>query len=112
MMNKNLFKDIPEELSQEFFEVLQDREALKIERIVSKGHYTPENEWYDQQWDEWVVLLTGAATLRVEGHAALYDLFPGDHILLPAHIRHRVEWTDPAQESVWLAVHFRPDATG
>ena len=105
-MIKNIFKDIPDTLPDEFFEIIHDQANIKIERIVSLGHFTPKGEWYDQDWHEWVVLLTGAATLRINGQNELIDMVSGDHIMLPAHLRHRVEWTDPDTETVWLAVHF------
>ncbi len=79
-----------------------------MERIVSLGQQTPPGEWYDQSDDEWVLLLSGAARLLIEGESQASALQPGDCLLLPAHVRHRVEWTDPAQPTVWLAFHFRP----
>ena len=105
-MKGNLFSNIPKDLPEEFLEILAQSADVKIERIVSRGHTTPEGEWYDQSKDEWVVLLSGKARLLIEGEEAPVVLKPGDHLLLPAHLRHRVEWTDPDQDSVWLAVHF------
>ena len=102
----NVFQNIPKALPEEFFDTLYQQQNLKIERIVSKGHITPEEEWYDQDWNEWVILLSGAASLKVEGESELRNLLPGDCVMLPAHLRHRVEWTDPEKESVWLAIHF------
>ncbi|MGI9276946.1 MAG: cupin domain-containing protein [Endozoicomonas sp.] len=102
----NLFQDIPETLPEELVEVLAEGGNVRIERIVSRGHQTPEGEWYDQDWDEWVVLLSGQAKLEIEGRAGLLEMKAGDHIVLPAHQRHRVAWTAPDQDSVWLAVHF------
>ncbi|MGI9279307.1 MAG: cupin domain-containing protein [Endozoicomonas sp.] len=106
---KNLFQDIPGDLPNEIFEDLHSGQQFKMERIVSRGHITPAGEWYDQEWDEWVVLLTGTAQFRIEGKEALLDLNPGDYLHIPAHQRHRVEWTDPDRDSVWLAIHFKPD---
>ena len=79
---------------------------LRLERIVSIGHATPAGHWHDQDRDEWVLLLRGSAGLRFEGDAAAVTLRPGDHVLIPAHRRHRVEWTDAAEPTVWLALHF------
>ncbi|UYM15537.1 cupin domain-containing protein [Endozoicomonas euniceicola] len=104
----NLFDNIPQSLPQELIEVLAEGKGVTIERIVSRGHVTPEAEWYDQDRDEWVVLLTGAASLKIEGKQELIQLSPGDALHLPAHLRHRVEWTDPDQDSLWIAVHFTP----
>ncbi|MGB1271988.1 MAG: cupin domain-containing protein, partial [Endozoicomonas sp.] len=66
----------------------------------------PEGEWYDPSWSEWVVLLSGSARLTLDGQSQPVDLKPGDYLLLPAGLRHRVEWTDPDKDSIWLAVHF------
>lgn len=102
----NLFDNTPQSLPQEFIEVMTKSDNVTIERIVSRGHVTPEGEWYDQDRNEWVVLLTGAARLKLEEGEELVHLNPGDSLLLPAHLRHRVEWTDPDQDSIWIAVHF------
>lgn len=82
----------------------------RVERIVSWGDVTPEGEWYDQETDEWVVVVRGAASLCVEvdGKPRTWGLGPGDSCFLPAHCRHRVGWTAPDEPTVWLAVHRRP----
>ena len=102
----NLFEQVPESLPDELIEVLTQGDCVTVERIVSRGHVTPEGEWYDQDRNEWVVLLSGAASLRIEGKSDLLQLRPGDAVLLPAHQRHRVEWANPDCNSVWLAVFF------
>ena len=109
-MNRgNLFTDIPAgALPAELSHVLWQTPPLRVERIVSRGHATPPDQWYDQDADEWVVLLTGSAGLRIDGRAELVVMRPGDYVLLPAHVRHRVEWTDPNQDTVWLAIHCGP----
>ncbi len=104
---KNIFTNIPLSLPEEFFEVLGESDTLRIERIVSEGHTTAPGEWYDQQWDEWVLLLSGGALLRLEEPDTAVTLNPGDHLLIPAHRRHRVEMTTPGEKTIWLAVHFR-----
>ncbi len=105
----NLFAGLSSRpLSQEVIEVLWQTGPLRLERIISHGQATPPGEWYDQATDEWVVLLTGAARLCIEGCPSLLDMRPGDHVLLPAHLRHRVEWTDPNADTVWLALHVLP----
>lgn len=91
---------------QETFQTLLNQAGTRLERIVSHGHTTPPGVWYDQDWDEWVLLLSGAARLRIEGQAELAALQPGDYLWLPAHCRHRVEWTDETQATVWLALHL------
>ncbi len=103
----NIFTNIPHPLPSELFETLADSGTLRIERIVSQGHTTPPGEWYDQEWDEWVLLLSGGATLRFEDQEAVILLTPGDHLLIPAHRRHRVEMTDEGENTIWLAVHFK-----
>lgn len=102
----NLFAALPAILRTEQVDVLTDAAGVRIERIISRGHVTPPGEWYDGERDEWVALLAGAARLRFEGEAAPRALAPGDWLHIPAHARHRVEWTDPEQATVWLAVHF------
>lgn len=102
----NLLRDLPPAGADEQFETLLTRNGVRVERIVSNGQATPLNEWYDQGWDEWVLLLAGSAGLLVEGEAVPRVLSPGDCLLLPARCRHRVEWTDPAARTVWLAVHL------
>lgn len=101
----NLFADLPPALSAEVFQPLLERAGLRIERIVSHGQATPAGEWYDSEDEEWVVLLAGQASLRLEEDQHPVSLRPGDWIHLPAHCRHRVEWTDSGQPTIWLAVH-------
>ncbi|MGD9738960.1 MAG: cupin domain-containing protein [Bauldia sp.] len=97
----------PEEVTE-----LLARPGVRIERIVSTGQSSPDGFWYDQAADEWVVLLAGAARLQVEGEAAPRTLEPGDYLVIPAHCRHRVDWTDPAAVTVWLAVHLTAGGPG
>lgn len=106
MSSKNIYSNIPDVLKDEFFEVLQKNASIKIERIVSRGHNTPENNWYDQPQNEWVILLKGSAGLRLENEDEPRVLEPGDFIMLPAHLKHRVDWTAPDTDTVWLAIHF------
>jgi cupin 2 domain-containing protein len=90
----------------EIFETLVERGGIRIERIISHGQATLEGEWYDQERDEWVLVLSGRAGLLIEGEAEPRELGPGDYVDLPAHCRHRVVWTDPDGPTVWLAVHW------
>jgi len=103
----NLFAQIPDRIPAEISEILLKTHRLHVERIVSAGHATPAGRWYDQETHEWVLLLAGRAGLRFEGEAEVRVLEPGDYLNIPAHCRHRVEWTDPAQKTVWLALHYR-----
>ena len=103
----NLFDRIPDDLPAEWMETLAESGSVRIERIVSRGHASPPGEWYDQALSEWVLLLKGSAGLEFEdGREA--QLYPGDWLEIPAHQRHRVAWTDPGEDTVWLAVHYPP----
>jgi cupin 2 domain-containing protein len=102
----NLFEDLPDDLPEELFQTLLTTDGLRIERIVSHGHTSPKDFWYDQETHEWVLLLRGAARLRFEGEEPV-DLAPGSFVNIPAHRRHRVDWTDPTQPTIWLAIHYR-----
>jgi cupin 2 domain-containing protein len=99
----NLFADIPRVLENEQFLDLFSAPGVKIERIVSAGQ-TPTLRWLEQDWTEWVALLAGTAAIQIEGEASPRTLAAGDWLLIPAQKRHRVEWTDPGRETVWLAV--------
>jgi len=94
-------------LAEEVVDTLCERPGLRIERIVSTGQASPEGHWYDQESDEWVLVVKGGARIRVEGEAQDRELGEGDFILLPAHCRHRVTWTRSEPPTVWLAIHFR-----
>ena len=91
---------------EELFSTLLETGCLRLERILSTGQHTPEGQWYDQERDEWVLLLQGRASLQIAGEAEPRRLAAGDWLLLPARCRHRVEWTDPDQASIWLALHY------
>lgn len=101
-----LLTAIPKITGEESFETLVAVDGMKVERIVSQGHATAAGEWYDQTWHEWVLLVKGEALLLIEGEQAPHRLLPGQWMLLPAHCRHRVEWTLPDQDTVWLALHW------
>jgi cupin 2 domain-containing protein len=101
----NLFRKIPSELPAEFFETLLENRKLRIERIVSRGHSSPEAGWYDQADNEWVLLLQGSARLTFEDGRQV-TMKPGDWLEIPAHQKHRVDWTQPDADTVWLGIHF------
>ena len=103
---QNLFRDLPEKLAEELFTELASGRSARIVRIVSTGYATPEGDWYDQDEDEWVVVLKGKARLKFADDRPDLEMAPGDHVLLPAHCRHRVDWTSDEEPTVWLAVHF------
>ena len=95
----------PEE--REIFETLAESGPCKIERIVSSGQATPAGEWLEQDAREFVVVMTGRARLMFEGDEVPLWLGPGDWVDIPPRARHRVDWTDPDQPTVWLAVHLQ-----
>jgi len=102
----NLFDDIPPELTAELSNRLAFRKGMRIERIVSRGHCSPKGFWYDQGETEWVLLLRGAAMLRFEKDDEIVEMKPGDHITISPRSRHRIEWTTPDEDTVWLAVFY------
>jgi cupin 2 domain-containing protein len=100
----HLVSSMPSARESEVIETLLDGRGVRVERIVSFGHASPDGFWYDQDEAEWVVVLAGRARLLVEDDGEERALGPGDAILLLPHRRHRVSWTDPDQPTVWLAV--------
>lgn len=105
MNTSNIFTNIPAPLKEELFEEILSSKNLKIERIVSYGHTTKENEWYNQDSHEWVILLQGKAVISFEDEDDI-TLKPGDYLNIPAHKKHRVSWTQDSSETIWLAVHY------
>ena len=102
----NLFADRPSHLPDELFTTLLEAANVRIERIVSHGHASPEGFWFDQDQHEWVVVLNGAARLRFEGDEQPVEMKPGDFMNIPAHKQHRVEWTTPDEPTLWLAIFY------
>jgi cupin 2 domain-containing protein len=107
----NLLRALPRDGGEEIVTPLVSSPALRIERIVSTGQASPPGFWYEQDWTEWVLLICGAAELRIDGEAAPRRLAAGDYLLLPPRLRHRVEWTQAEPPTVWLAVHWYEDAS-
>ncbi|CAH0535153.1 hypothetical protein VST7929_02814 [Vibrio stylophorae] len=102
---QNLFTNIPDRFSQELCDILVSHPTCRIERIVSKGHATPDSTWYDQAEDEWVCVLKGEGTLLFEqGESVVLGV--GDSLLIPAHQKHRVQLTTPHDPTIWLAVFY------
>jgi len=102
----NFFSDIPHAIDGEVFDTILSSDRCDIERIISKGHKSPSDYWYDQERNEWVMVLKGAAKLKFKSSSKIIEMMPGDYLLIPAHCKHRVEWTDPDVETIWLAVHY------
>ena len=106
MERGNVFASIPTQMPEELTELLSGSGRVRIERILSKGHRSPDGFWYDQDRNEWVLLLKGRAGLTFEGESGIVALTAGDYLNIPAHIRHRVEWTAENEETIWLAVRY------
>jgi len=104
-MTANLFDDIPADQPDELIQTILDKPNIRIERIVSHGHASPEGFWYDQEQHEFIMLLRGAARLRFEDEVV--EMRPGSCIEIPAHRRHRVEWTTASEPTIWLAIHYK-----
>lgn len=100
----NLFADLPSHLPDELFTTLLDGDHIRIARIVSHGQASPEEFWYDQDQHEWILLLKGATRLQFESE--IITLQPGNFVNIPAHEKHRVDWTTPDEPTVWLAIHY------
>jgi cupin 2 domain-containing protein len=106
MKAENLFDGIPAELTEELFTTIHRDGGLRIERIVSQGQSSPEGFWYDQDENEWIILVEGSAAVQFEGEAEPVKLQRGSYLNIPARSRHRVAWTDPTQKTVWLAIQY------
>jgi len=105
MKKQNIFANIPENLDNEIFEEIFTKKDLKVERIISYGHITPEDEWYNQNNDEWVMVLEGEAMVSFKNRDAI-KLKSGDYINIPAHTQHRVSWSIANKKTIWLAIHY------
>ncbi|MCB1546133.1 MAG: cupin domain-containing protein [Rhodoblastus sp.] len=102
----NLLSDLSKSFREEQFDTLLARPGVRIERIVSTGQASPEGFWYDQAETEWVCVIAGAAALLIEGEAQPHMLKAGDWLEIAPHVRHRVEWTETSQPTIWLAMHI------
>ncbi len=109
MVVHNIFSPVGNNMPQEVIESLHTSSSVRVERIVSRGHCSPENFWYDQESDEWVILLTGEARLLFAEPPRVIYLRSGDYLFIPAHTLHRVQWTAPGVDSIWLAVHIKEE---
>jgi cupin 2 domain-containing protein len=101
----NIFNVIPDGISDEIFETLVDTDSVKIELIISKGNSSPDSGWYDQDKNEWILVIKGAAILEFTD-GSTQKMKVGDHINIAAHEKHRVQWTDPDTDTIWLAVFY------
>lgn len=101
----SLFDSVPESISEELFSELLRGRSFRMERIVSRGHRSPPSGWYDQDEHEWVVVLQGEAKISFADGSDVH-LLPGSYINIPARVRHKVTWTPPDRETIWLAIHY------
>ena len=106
MRNVNIFDGVPDEIREEIILEIISSENIRIERIISKGQSSPENFWYDQNENEWVIVLRGKAKLQFFDSNHPVELKEGDYINIPSHNKHRIVWTDPDNETIWLAVFY------
>lgn len=102
---KNIFSSLPDKLERELFKEILNYKNIRIERIVSQGHTSPENGWYDQKENEWVMVLEGSGKILFDTGVEV-NLKKGDYLNIPAHTRHKVIWTDPNGMTIWLAIHY------
>lgn len=105
MSINNFFSDIPQNLPEELFETIVQSDNVTIERIVSDGHTSPQGFWYDQDQNEFVIVLKGNAVLEFED-GTTQEMNEGDYQVIPAHKKHRVSYTDNSVQTIWLAAHF------
>lgn len=102
---KNLFSDIPASLPEEVFEDIVSTDHIRIERILSHGHSSPETGWYDQEENEWVMVLAGQGVIEFES-GVVVTLNTGDYINIKAGEKHKVLGTARDEVTVWLAVFY------
>jgi len=93
-------------MTEELVEIISETDNIRIERIVSRAHSSPNDFWYDQEKNEYVIILKGKAGLAFEDRDDVIVMGPGDYLGIPAHARHRVEWTDPEEDTIWLAIYY------
>lgn len=98
---QNLFSPNPNALRKEQFDTLLKTQAVTIEKITSNDQTS--SQWYDQNEDEWVVIIEGEGSLLFEDGREI-SLQKGEHLYIPKHTKHKVTYT--ASPTIWLAVHF------
>lgn len=105
MSESNLFANIPQDLPEELFKTIVQSDNIRIEKIVSDGHTSPQNFWYDQDQNEFVLLLQGSAIIEFENNESI-ELKVGDYQIISAHQKHRVSYTDKNKKTIWLAIFY------
>lgn len=101
------FFEIPQDLPKNFelFQSIISKENLSIERIISTGQKTPDNQWLEQDKNEWVLLLQGESAISFEDGKKI-SLKSGDYLHISKNTKHRVESTSSDPFCIWLAVHY------
>ena len=102
----NIFSPLPENIGKEVFDELVHHQNVRIERIISKGHTSPDDGWYDQSENEWLIVLEGSGAILFEDGNEV-NLNKGDYLNIPSHSKHKVTWTDPDNVTIWLAVFYK-----
>ncbi len=102
----SLFDDVPSHLSSEIFEDLVNAKGVRVERILSYGHTSPEKGWYDQEENEWVLVLEGYGVLEFEDGRRI-KLKAGDYLNIEPHEKHKVVETSSNTVTVWLAIFYQ-----
>lgn len=100
----NILENLPCEVPEEIFQTLIQTHTIKIERIISKGQKSADDFWYDQDQAEWILIITGNAQLEFED--TIIELISGDYVNIAAHKKHRIKWTTPDEETIWLAIFY------
>ncbi len=103
----SLFDSLTVELPEELITTVLRANGVPIERIVSQGQVSPPGLWYDQEENEWVIVLDGRAAILFEGEPEPVDFQRGSYVNIPAHVEHRIAWIDPSEKTVWLAIHYK-----
>ncbi len=101
----NIFENTPSKLKDELFEDILVNKNFKIERIVSDGHTSKDDFWYDQDKSEWLIVLQGDAKIMFEDNREIY-LKRGDTLNIKPHQKHKVTYTSKDEKTIWLAVHY------
>jgi cupin 2 domain-containing protein len=107
-MTTNLYDHIPEKAENEIIEILSSGKNFRVERILSYGQSTPEKSWYDQDENEWVIVLEGGAVIEFQDDE-LIEMLPGNYLYIPAHKKHRVKSTFSKETTIWLAFFIKEE---
>ena len=105
LTRKNIFDTVGINLTDEFIETILPRDSFNVERIISEGHASPSDFWYNQDTNEFVLLLKGEAEIQFEDGSL--NLLPGDYFVIPKHKKHRVNKTHPTEKTFWLTIHYQ-----